>query len=392
LEFVKIRAIRVSLHPCSSVFIRGFSSVLLCLVLFGCSKSTDDTTELRDVPSTWRHAPFYVLQTELSPAILIFSTNKYLSLFTDLDQYGLSAPSHLAFATQNGPRAFTNGTRVVADHMDESWLLIWFAGVKGWTNWDVPWAVFLQHKPASMKLDGDGLHLGFRRRAEHVILLPLYGSNPVRLGGASVPASRSRSKEITTAKWPQVLTKDVLMRIRYWAGAVRHFPISVSSSIDRGQDAVTIRHQFNWLSTRDDWNTRPVKLAPIPPPLTDKQIPAQFSVEVVDLGYMTPSGPYKAIQDSDRYDIKFPIAYFTNETHASWSSSSSLSATNTTTNSHLLTSVHAKSNTWPRLIWPALKTPTGHPWTFGHITPSTGNTPNFRTVRLSQNTQIFVAE
>jgi hypothetical protein len=48
--------------------------------------------------------------------------------------------------------------------MEENWLLVWFAGAQGWTNWDTPWAVFLQHNPTSMHLDDAGLHISFPER------------------------------------------------------------------------------------------------------------------------------------------------------------------------------------------------------------------------------------
>lgn len=316
----------------------SWAAIFVLVLWVGCSRSNDKTSEVLGPPlygnaeskpapvaerlrptgaptsDEWRNAPFYVLQTELSPATLIFSTNKYMSLFTGLDQYGLGAPSHLAFATRNGPRAYTNGTRVVADDMDESWLLLWFVGAKGWTNWDTPWAVFLQHKPASMKLDAEGLHLSFRGGAEHIVMMPLYGYYKPPPKG--VPSS----KKITTWKWAEVLTKDVLMRIRYWASAAREFPIYCedSFSIDRSKDVVTIGQRFQWISTRDDWNTKAIKVAPLPPPLAlavnAKQFPAEFSAPVMDLDYFTPYGPYKGIEAVDQYDVSLRVLKYVNET------------------------------------------------------------------------------
>ena len=182
---------------------------------------------LRPPQTNWVPAASYVLQTELSPATLVFSTNKYVSLFAGLGQHGLGAPSHLAFTTRGGPRAFTNGTRVVADEMDEAWLLVWFAGAKGWTNWDWPWAVFLQRKPASMKLDEKGLHLGFRGGAEHIVMMPLYGYYKPPVQGAT---NAWPVKKLTTWKWSQVLPTDVLMRVRHRLSAAREFPIYCEDS------------------------------------------------------------------------------------------------------------------------------------------------------------------
>ena len=312
--------------------------LLLLVVCFGCSKPRPEqepalygevepkpapaVERLQTPPITndWRRGPFYILRTELSPAQLVFSTNKYVSMFTGLEQYGLGAPSHLAFATRGGPRAFTNGARLVADEMDEAWLLAWFAGAKGWTNWDVPWAIFLQRKPASMKLDAAGLHLGFRGGAEHIVMMPLYGYYKPPLKDEDYLAAHGLpSKKITTWKWAEVLTRDVLMRVRYWASAAREFPIYCedSFSVDRADDSVTIRQRFEWISTRDDWNTKPMKLAPVPPPLGlvegDETFPAQFTGTVMDLDLFTPDGPYKGIQQVDQYDVTLRVLKHVNE-------------------------------------------------------------------------------
>ena len=66
-----------------------------------------------------------------------------------------------------------------------------------------------------------------------------------------------------------VVTRDPLTRIRYWASATREFPIYCedSFSVDRARDSVTIRSRFHWRSINDDWKTRHIKLAPLSPPL-----------------------------------------------------------------------------------------------------------------------------
>src|SRR5436190_10080401 len=106
--------------------------------------------------SVWKTAPFFVLQTELSPATLVHSSTKHLGLFTGMTNTGLSAPTHVAWTTMNGPRSFQRGEALEVTKMDENWILVWWAGAAGWTNWDSPWVVYLQHKPSAMTLDGDG--------------------------------------------------------------------------------------------------------------------------------------------------------------------------------------------------------------------------------------------
>ena len=56
-------------------------------------------------PAAWTSAPLAVLQTELSPATLIHSTSKYLSLFAGSTNVGLGAPTHVAWSKPEIGRA-----------------------------------------------------------------------------------------------------------------------------------------------------------------------------------------------------------------------------------------------------------------------------------------------
>src|SRR5207247_3627224 len=131
------------------------------------------------------------------------------------------------------------------------WVLVWWAAAQGWTYWDSPWAIYLQHKPASMKLDDDGLHLEFGQPAGDVVLLPLYGYEKLPQQGHEFLARHGLpARKLRTWEWPKGLTRDPLMRLRYWAAATREFPIYCedSFSVDRARDSVTIRSQFQWRS------------------------------------------------------------------------------------------------------------------------------------------------
>ena len=273
----------------------------------------------------WKPAPFYVLHTELSPAILVHAETKSLDLFAGMTHYGLGAPTYVAWATMNGPRTFKRGETLDVAKMREGWVLVWWAGAEGWTNWDSPWVVYLQHKPDAMKLDEDGLHLEFPREAGDVVLLPLYGYGKPPQQGRDFSAHQglpAPKVKIKTWEWPKVLTRDPLTRIRYWASATREFPIYCedSFSVDRAKDSVTIRSRFQWRSIEDDWKTRPVKLAPISPPLAHAAklggFPARFSKPWFDLEMPTPYGPYLAMEGTDEFDATFSVLQYVNETEA----------------------------------------------------------------------------
>jgi hypothetical protein len=275
--------------------------------------------------SDWQSASFYILQTELSPATLVHSSGKKLDLFAGMTNHGLGAPMFVAWATINGPRTFKRGESFAVTNMAEGWVLVWWAGAEGWTNWDSPWVVYLQHQPNMMKLDADGLHLEFPSVAGDVALLPLYGYDKPPQGGRDFRTEHGLPQpkmKIKTWEWPKVITRDPLTRIRYWASATREFPIHCedSFSVNRARDSVTIRSRFLWRSIDDDWKTRHIKLAPLSPPLAHAAklggFPAEFSRRWFDLEMPTPCGPYMAIEGVDEFDATLSVVQYVNETEA----------------------------------------------------------------------------
>ena len=206
-------------------------------------------------------------------------------------------------------------------------MVVWFSGARGWTNWDSPWAVYLQHKPTRMKLDDAGLHLQFRQSAGDVVMMPLYGYAKAPLKPATNSAAARSVKKDTrpeTWKWGEALHREPLVRIRYWASATREFPIYCedSFSVDRASDSVTFRQKFTWRSINDDWNTKHLQVAPISPPLAlaslDRDFPARLSgSQRWTFEMMTPAGPFLGIQDVDSYDVTFPVLQYIHETETS---------------------------------------------------------------------------
>jgi len=330
-----------------SRFVVIWAGTALLVIAAGCQRQPDGVTEriapnpnapsafpaLTTAPSThvararphsnetgWKADPFWVLHTELSPAILVHSSTRYLGLFADLAESGLSAPAHVAWSTRDGPRAYQAGTTHDVSAMEENWLLVWFAGSPGWTNWDAPWAVFLQRKPSWLRLDEKGLHLEFPEAAGDVVLLPLYGCFKLPPAGHDYLAEHGLpSRKLLSWQWEKSLARDPLTRLRYWAGATRELPIycEESFSVDPGRDEVTMRWRFERHSIEDDWKTRPLKLAPVSPPLglaaKDAAFPVRFSKPFFDMEIPTPFGPYLAVQGEDGFGATFPLLHYVNE-------------------------------------------------------------------------------
>ena len=295
--------------------------------LYGAPSSVPSKELPRALPhpsdTDWHSAPFYVLHSELTPGILIHSSTRYMGLFSDLTRQGLGAPSYVEWSTKEGPRPFKAGATHDVSAMEENWLLVWFAGATNWTNWDSPWAVFLQHKPSWLRLDQDGLHLEFSSTAGDVVMMPLYGYFKLPPAGRDYLAEHAvKSRKLYSWDWEKGIARDPLARLRFWAGASREFPVYCedSFSVDRARDEVTIRSRFHWHSIEDDWKTKHLKLAPLSPALglvaKDKSFPMRLSNSFFDMELPTPFGPYLAVQDVDSFDATFSVLHYVNETEA----------------------------------------------------------------------------
>jgi hypothetical protein len=258
------------------------------------------------------------VQTELSPATLFRTTSNYAAFFTEGQGYGLGAPRHVAFSTRSGPRSFGSGEPLEPSEMEENWVLAWFAGARGWTNSDSPCVIYLQHKPTQMVLDTQGLHFHFGGAAGDIVLLPLYGSSRLPVEGQGSPA-KFAGKKVQTWEWPRVLPREPLMRIRYWASALREFPIYCEEtfSVDRSADSVTTRQKLEYHSIRDDWNTKHLKLNPVSPSLglalQDREFPVKLSRQVLDLEMPTRFGSYMAAEGEAPLEATFLLLRYVNE-------------------------------------------------------------------------------
>ena len=246
-----------------------------------------------------------------------------MDLFVPLPAAAFGPPMWMAMSTHMGPRSFKNGSAIDATHMEECWMVLWYEGAKGWTNGDLPWGVFLQHKPVKIELTTNGLHLDFATRAGDVVVMPLYGDDmlPVRPAtNAVAPASSgSRNSKLKTWQWSEALAKDPLMRIRYWAAAMREFPLASDEtfSVDRATDCLTIRQNYRWHSIQDDWKTAHLKLGPISPvfvgAMKEKRFPATYSKPPVNLEISTPFGPYWGVENAESFEATFQILRSVNE-------------------------------------------------------------------------------
>jgi len=280
-------------------------------------------TDPAEVEKSWEQKDFYVIETDLSPARLIHNQTDEITFFNDLSRWGLAGPSHFAFASQSGIKIVKGRKTVSPPAMSEAWVLAWFSGTDGWTNWDVPWLIMLQNKPESITNGAEGLTFNFADKCGYVAAMPLYGyyKPPVR-GKDMLKKAGLPSKNIRTWQWSEKLGQDVIERCRFWTAATRYFPTYVHEtfSVDTTKDRLTLKEDFDWITIEDAWGTTPVKFAVLPPTLgiawLYKTFPMTVSGQVYDPWYFTSYGPYLGLRNTDSYTIDLNVLQYLHETEA----------------------------------------------------------------------------
>lgn len=256
-----------------------------------------------------------VWQTELSPSTLWHGRWPEVVCFANLSASGLGGPTFLAYSSPTGITSLRPGQSVVGESLRENWLLVGFPGATGWDDWDSPWAVFLQQRPREVHLAEEGVRVQFEGEAGYFSLLPLYGYYKPPQKDREVLKERGfKEKKLLTWEWPIVVARDPLVRLRYWAGATRRFPVGVEEDlwVDRGRDTLHLRARFRWLEIPDAWGTRAARVAPLPPPMgwalaRGGTFPVNCNPAPMDYELPTPFGPYFGIRDVDEYTLTFSL-------------------------------------------------------------------------------------
>ena len=248
-------------------------------------------------------------ETDLSPAWLLKVASAKVTLFKDLSQVGLGSPTFVALPTADGVKVFPAGTAIDAGAMSAPWILAWFAGSSGWTLWDVPTLIVLQHKPKSIACEADGMTLSFAGQCDYLAYMPLYGFfRPPQQGQEVLSKQGLPKRGIQTWTWSAGLPKEVAALCSWWAGALRKYPIDCEETfnVDPAGGSITVREKFSYITIDDDWKTPPIWTAPISPTVGFTQtckgfFPITLSAPAKDPDCMTPYGPYMVVEGADTY-------------------------------------------------------------------------------------------
>ncbi len=276
------------------------------------------------VNRTWESKQFYVIHTDLSPAWMINNKTDRLVFFNDIGLWGLGKPTHFAYADAAGVEVVQGAGQIDGAQMQEAWILAWFSDAQGWTDWDVPWLIVLQHTPQTVANDSNGLDFTYLPGQEcgYVAAMPLYGYYKPPVQGKDLLAQAGLpSKNISTWEWGQSgVPAETAARCRWWASALRYFPTYCNEtfSVDPSADRLTIKEQFAWLHVEDDWSTPATKFAVLPPTLGLAWLygtfPMTISQPVHDPWYVTPYGPYVGVLNEDDFTIDMDVLQYVHET------------------------------------------------------------------------------
>jgi hypothetical protein len=270
----------------------------------------------------WLSKPFAHVVSELSPAVLYRSQLRGITFFNKITEWGHGGPTHVALATGAGILVAGRGERLDGRGQTEPWILAWFSGAEGWL-FDVPWLVVLERRAESISLEQEGLIIRFGGPAGNIVAMPFYGYYKVPPAGTKWSERLPGAQDfgIDTGRWEVALPQAVVTRARWWSEVLRRYPIRCKETfrVDRLNDVLTIRSEFEYIEINDDWGTGPRPFAPLSPTvalaLTDEHntFPMRFSAPVTDPFIMTPHGPYMGIEGRTSYDTEFDTLKYIHE-------------------------------------------------------------------------------
>lgn len=223
----------------------------------------------------------------ISPAWRAESSCTKLRVFDGCTGFGIGLPSHLAYQARDGIRTVKADTGIKGEDMTANWILAWYNGAPGWDEFDTPYLFVLQKRPQHVKTYMNAaLFFENRNGAGLVQGMPLYGAELL------LPEK--------TRSWRDGLPDDAAERCRYWSRVLAAPPLSVArtAKVSYDPDVLLVKDRFSYLSVDDDWQTSPLKIAPVSTTLPlARDIRKAVSCPVSDLMLTTLQGPLLAAGD-----------------------------------------------------------------------------------------------
>lgn len=276
---------------------RAVALMFVALLVAGATWADTEPQVLREVLRGNEQA-LVVVASELSPALMVRVPGQQVQLFANLDQWGLRPPQRLAIRAGAKVLQAQAPAEIDGREMAAPWLLCWSGEAQRLPEFEVPWLVVLQRRPARICLDASGLAVHWPTKGDWVALMPLYGylklprKPPGYLVEHGLPPAGPEPW-----RWQDGLPTKVAHRCDWWARVVREYPVTVEEtfSVQPRTDVITFRYRYSWLSTDDDWRTPHVKFGVLSPVLGLAYLGGTFPMTInpapVDGDIFTPFGP-----------------------------------------------------------------------------------------------------
>jgi len=226
----------------------------------------------------------------------------------------------LAYLSSEGVE--TAGKQTVAGkELAAGWLLVWFGeeyhpnitagrrdagagalrrytGARLETRWTpTPALVCLQHKPKEITLDAAGVSMTFPESAGSVVVWPLYGLQKVDVG--------------SIRDWGKGIPEAVVARARLLDRVALAWPNRANETwtFDDATGDLGITCAYDYTTIADDWNTKPLKLALLPPEVALAawgETPIRIDGKVADLDYPVALGRMAGAADAESVTATLP--------------------------------------------------------------------------------------
>jgi len=213
----------------------------------------------------------------LSPAVVVATSGKSIRL-AGWEARGYVAPDRAAFVNDGKltVQPLHAGTGIDPKALGENWMLLW-ASRKA-DNTPRPLLVVFEKRPAAITwtdhaVDPSGVQLDYAQTGPRVALV--------------------RPFDETLSDKPDAAAVE---RCRLWAAALLRYPVAYAEQLVFSQDKCKVRMDYEYLELADDWNTKPLYVAPLPmlaSYATEHNWPAfEAGAELTDLGCRSTGGNY----------------------------------------------------------------------------------------------------
>lgn len=230
-------------------------------------------------------------------------------------------PAGIAFMAKSGLKRITKPGNLSGQAMKENWLLVWY-GTR--TPLPSPMMLILQRRPEQINWTDAGIELTFKQAAGTTVVLPLYAMQfpdgprheTVKMYGAGATLANLYPQMLSdlangTQNWKNEIPAEIVKRCQKLSRISRFLPKAVTetNSYNPVSGNVVITEKWQFVEIKDDWHTKGLKIAMLPPYLSlalRGKTPAKLSGKLLDLIYLVPAGRLAGVAGKDEVSVTIP--------------------------------------------------------------------------------------